>query len=136
MHNSLPANVQSLGPMGCPGLSKDACPVGLCSSCKLTTEWYSIHSWFRNANTTFLSNSAFPALPHSSPADHRQTEQPTLCHTDTWPPTLKPRSALPKKPGEAVLFTALLRLPRGACFMLFIHFLWLPFLSLNYPNKE
>lgn len=62
---------------GCPGWSMDASPVALCSSCKLTTKW------FRNASVTFLSNSAFSALLCSSPADHRQTKRPTLCHTDT-----------------------------------------------------
>lgn len=76
---------------GCPGWSMDASPVALCSSGKLTTKWYSMHSWFRNASVTFLSNSAFSALLCSPPADHRQTKRPTLCHTDTRSPTLKPR---------------------------------------------
>lgn len=75
---------------GLPWVGHGCLPVALCSSCKLTTKWYSRHSWSRNASITFLSNSAFSAILCSSPADHRQTKRPTLCHTDTRSPTLKP----------------------------------------------
>lgn len=77
---------------GCPGWSMDASPVALCSSCKLTTKWYSMHSWFGNASHRHLSlqfSLLCLAVLLSCRPQANQTAHP-LPHRYTLP-TLKPR---------------------------------------------